>query len=107
MRHPRAPAAGHLETLHLDDPSTRGGNPTMSSTDQQADAPAPADADVPAEHEVPADLALAVEFDAATREQWPALVPGVPPRPGRDELPAPVEEPLSVRVAPGVTVEPL
>src|SRR3954453_18749994 len=107
MRHPRAPAAGHLETLHLDDPSTRGGNPTMSSTDQQADAPAPADADVPAEHEVPDELALAAEFDAATREQWRDLVVGVLRKAGRDELPDPVEDALSVRVATGVTVEPL
>src|SRR3954470_23048474 len=107
MRHPRAPAAGHLETLHLDDPSTRGGNPTMSSTDQQADAPAPADADVPAEHEVPDDLELAAEFDAATRDQWRDLVAGVLRKAGRDELPDPVEDALSVRVATGVTVEPL
>src|SRR3954447_10680047 len=107
MRHPRAPAAGHLETLHLDDPSTRGGNPTMSSTDQQADAPAPADADVPAEHAVPDDLALAGEFEAATREQWRELVAGVLRKAGRDDLPDPVEDALGATVATGVRIEPL
>jgi len=79
----------------------------MSSTDQQADTTAPADADVPAEHEVPDDLALAAEFDAATREQWRELVTGVLRKAGRGDLPDPVEDALSVRVATGVTVEPL
>src|SRR3954453_24045397 len=107
MRHPRAPAAGHLETLHLDDPSTRGGNPTMSSTDQQADAPAPADAEVPAEHEVPDELALAAEFDAATRDQWRELVPGGLRKGGRAQLPAPRADALRQPVATGVSVAPL
>jgi methylmalonyl-CoA mutase len=93
----------------------------MSSTDQQADATAPADAPaaadaevatatdapVPAEHEVPDDLALAAEFDAATREQWRELVAGVLRKTGREDLPDPVEDALSVPVATGVTVEPL
>src|SRR3954464_13345365 len=102
MRHPRAPAAGHLETLHLDDPSTRNGNPTMSSTDQQADAPAPADAEVPAEHAVPEELTLAGEFDAATRDQWRELVAGVLRKAGREDLPDPVEDALRTTVATGV-----
>jgi methylmalonyl-CoA mutase len=75
----------------------------MSSTDQQS----PADADVPAEHEVPDDLALAAEFDAATRDQWRALVAGVLRKAGREDLPDPVEQALAVTVATGVTVEPL
>jgi methylmalonyl-CoA mutase len=79
----------------------------MSSTDQQADGPAPADAEVPAEHEVPDDLALAAEFDAATREQWRELVAAVLRKAGREDLPDPVEEALAVRVATGVSVEPL
>jgi methylmalonyl-CoA mutase len=79
----------------------------MSPTDQQADAPAPADAEVPAEHEVPSDLALAAEFDAATRDQWRELVAGVLRKAGRDELPDPVEEALSRTVATGVRVLPL
>src|SRR5690349_6313466 len=106
MRHPRAPDGARLGTLHRDDPWTRG-NPTMSSTDQQADAPAPADAEVPAEHEVPDDLALAGEFDPATREQWRELVAGVLRKAGREDLPDPVEDALAVPVATGVTVEPL
>src|SRR4051812_22615774 len=106
MRHPRAPAGGRLGTLHRDDPWRRG-NPTMSSTDQQADTPAPADTEVPAEHEVPDDLALAGEFDPATREQWRELVAGVLRKGGREELPDPVEDALAVRVATGVTVAPL
>src|SRR4051812_24351431 len=106
MRHPRAPAGGRLGTLHRDDPWRRG-NPTMSSTDQQADAPAPADADVPAEHEVPDDLALAGEFDAATREQWRELVAGVLRKAGREDLPDPVEDALGATVATGVRIEPL
>jgi methylmalonyl-CoA mutase len=81
----------------------------MSSTDQQADvpAPAPADAAVPAEHEVPSDLALASEFDAATREQWRELVAGVLRKAGREDLPDPVEDALRVPVATGVMVAPL
>ncbi|TFV64235.1 UNVERIFIED_ORG: methylmalonyl-CoA mutase [Bacillus sp. AZ43] len=79
----------------------------MSSTDQQADAPAPADAEVPAEHEVPSDLALAAEFEAATRDQWRDLVAGVLRKAGRDELPDPVEEALTRTVATGVRVAPL
>ena len=79
----------------------------MSPTDRQADAPAPADATVPAEHEVPSDLALAAEFDAATREQWRELVAGVLRKAGREELPDPVEEALSRTVATGVRVLPL
>ena len=79
----------------------------MSPTDQQADAPAPADAEVPAEHEVPSDLALAAEFDAATREQWRELVAGVLRKAGREDLPDPVEEALSRTVATGVRVLPL
>ena len=59
---PARTGAGAGDTLP-DEPSTRGGNPTMSSTDQQADAPERgADAEVPAEHEVPDELALAGEF---------------------------------------------
>jgi methylmalonyl-CoA mutase len=79
----------------------------MSSTDQQADATAHADAEVPAEHAVPSDLALAAEFDAATRDQWRALVAGVLRKAGREELPDPVEDALSRTVASGVRVEPL
>jgi len=80
----------------------------MSSTDQQADAaPAPADAAVPAEHAVPSDLALAAEFDAATRDQWRELVAGVLRKAGREELPDPVEEALGRTVATGVRVAPL
>src|SRR3954464_10106058 len=106
MPHPPAPAGGRLGTLHRDDP-WRGGDPTMSSTDQQADTPAPADADVPAEHAVPDDLALAGEFEAATREQWRELVAGVLRKAGREDLPAPAEDPLGAPVAPGVRIEPL
>jgi methylmalonyl-CoA mutase len=79
----------------------------MTSTDQQADGPAPADAEVPAEHEVPDELALAAEFDAVTRDQWRDLVAGVLRKTGRDELPDPVEDALRVPVAPGVSVAPL
>ena len=81
----------------------------MSSTDRQASGPArtAADADVPAEHEVPEDLALAGQFDAATRDQWRELVAGVLRKAGRDELPDPVEDALRRPVAPGVTVAPL
>jgi methylmalonyl-CoA mutase len=85
----------------------------MSPTDQRADAsapahaPAPADAAVPAEHEVPSKLALAAEFDAATREQWRELVAGVLRKAGREELPDPVEEALARTVATGVRVLPL
>ncbi|SNR57106.1 methylmalonyl-CoA mutase family protein [Blastococcus mobilis] len=79
----------------------------MSSTDQQADAPARADAEVPAEHEVPSDLALAAEFDPVTRDQWRALVAGVLRKSGREELPDPVEDALSRTVATGVRVAPL
>ena len=104
---PRAPGTTPRPgTLQPDEPS-RDGNPTMSSTDQQADAPAPADADVPAEHEVPDDLALAAEFDAATREQWRELVAGVLRKAGREDLPDPVEDALRRTVATGVTVAPL
>lgn len=79
----------------------------MSSTDQQADPTMQAQAQVPAEHEVPDDLALAAEFDAATREQWRALVAGVLRKAGRENLPDPVEHALSATVATGVTIEPL
>src|SRR5215203_2185604 len=102
-RHPLARANAHLGTLSPDPPSTRGGNPTMSSTDQQSAA----DAAVPAEHEVPDALELAAEFDAATRDQWRELVAGVLRKAGRDDLPDPVEDGLAVPVATGVTVEPL
>ncbi|CAA9221485.1 MAG: Methylmalonyl-CoA mutase small subunit, MutA [uncultured Blastococcus sp.] len=81
----------------------------MSSTDQQAEAPAPGgtDAEVPAEFGVPDQLSLAGEFDAATREQWRELVAGVLRKAGREDLPDPVEEALSRTVATGVTVAPL
>jgi methylmalonyl-CoA mutase len=79
----------------------------MSSTDQQADVPAPADADVPAEHEVPDELSLAAGFDAATRDQWRELVAGVLRKAGRGDLPDPVEDALSRTVATGVRVAPL
>ena len=81
----------------------------MSSTGQQAETgiPAGADAEVPAEHEVPDDLALAAEFPAVTRDEWRELVAGVLRRSGRDELPDPVEDALSVPVATGVRVAPL
>jgi methylmalonyl-CoA mutase len=75
----------------------------MSSTDQQSAADAP----VPAEHEVPDALALAAEFDAASRDQWRELVAGVLRKAGRDELPEPVEEALRRTVATGVSVAPL
>ena len=71
----------------------------MSSTDQQSAADAP----VPAEHEVPDDLALAAEFDAATRDQWRELVAGVLRKAGREDLPDPVEDALTATVATGVT----
>src|SRR3954451_3120612 len=61
----------------------------------------------PAEHEVPEDLALAGEFEAATREEWRELVAGVLRKAGREELPDPVEEALPRTVATGVTVAPL
>ena len=81
----------------------------MSSSDQQAGSPAPAgtDAEVPAEFEVPEHLALAGEFDAATRDQWRELVAGVLRKSGREDLPDPVEQALSRTVATGVTVAPL
>ncbi|MCW2703624.1 MAG: mutA [Blastococcus sp.] len=82
----------------------------MSSTDQQAaspDATASADAEVPAEHEIPENLALAAEFDVATRDQWRELVAGVLRKAGRQDLPDPVEEALTATVATGVTIEPL
>jgi methylmalonyl-CoA mutase len=79
----------------------------MSSTDQQADGPAPANAEVPAEHEVPRDLALAAEFEAATRDQWRELAAGVLRKAGREELPDPVEDALSRTVATGVRIAPL
>ena len=67
----------------------------MSSTDQQTATRRPtADAEVPAEHEVPEDLALAAEFDAATRDQWRELVAGVLRKAGREDLPDPVEDAL-------------
>jgi methylmalonyl-CoA mutase len=75
----------------------------MSSTDQQSAADAP----VPAEHEIPDALALAAEFDAASRDQWRELVAGVLRKAGRDELPEPVEEALRRTVATGVSVAPL
>jgi methylmalonyl-CoA mutase len=78
----------------------------MSPTDHPAE-PAHADAEVPAEHEVPEDLSLAAEFDAATRDEWRALVAGVLRKAGREELPDPVEEALSRTVATGVRVAPL
>jgi methylmalonyl-CoA mutase len=61
----------------------------------------------PAEHEVPEDLALAGEFEAATRDAWRELVAGVLRKAGREELPDPVEEALRTTVATGVTVAPL
>src|SRR3954454_7921153 len=61
----------------------------------------------PAEHEVPEDLALAGEFEAATRDAWRELVAGVLRKAGREELPDPVEEALRRTVATGVTVAPL
>jgi methylmalonyl-CoA mutase len=79
----------------------------MSPTDHPAEVPAHADAEVPAEHEVPEDLSLAAEFDAATRDEWRALVAGVLRKAGREELPDPVEEALSRTVATGVRVAPL
>jgi methylmalonyl-CoA mutase len=79
----------------------------MSSTDHKAEALGHADAQVPAEHEVPSDLALAAEFDAATRDQWRELVAGVLRKAGREELPDPVEAALNRTVATGVTVAPL
>ena len=112
--HPGRPArtrphrARPLETLQPDEPSTRGGNPTMSPTDQQRlTRPAHADAEVPAEHEVPDELSLAAEFDAATRDQWRDLVAGVLRKAGREDLPDPVEDALSRTVATGVSVAPL
>jgi methylmalonyl-CoA mutase len=81
----------------------------MSSTDQQAGAPAPAGAgaEVPAEFVVPEHLALAGEFDPATRDQWRGLVAGVLRKAGGEDLPDPVEQVLGVTVATGVTVAPL
>jgi methylmalonyl-CoA mutase len=80
----------------------------MNSTDQTAaDATAPADSDVPAEHEVPEALALAAEFDTATRDQWRELVAGVLRKAGREDLPDPVEQALTATVATGVTILPL
>jgi methylmalonyl-CoA mutase len=80
----------------------------MNSTDQTAaDATAPADSDVPAEHEVPEALALAAEFDTATRDQWRELVAGVLRKAGREDLPDPVEQALTATVATGVTIRPL
>jgi methylmalonyl-CoA mutase len=83
----------------------------MSPTDQQTSSPAvtPADADaeVPAEHAVPEDLALAAEFDRATRDQWRDLVAGVLRKAGREDLPDPVERALARTVATGVSVAPL
>ena len=82
---------------------------TKSSTDQQAGAPGPAgtDAEVPAEFRVPDQLALASEFETATRDQWRELVAGVLRKAGREDLPDPVEQALSRTVATGVTVAPL
>ncbi|MGY1763170.1 methylmalonyl-CoA mutase subunit beta [Geodermatophilus sp. SYSU D00779] len=77
----------------------------MSSSDQQAAAPA--DAEVPAEHEVPDDLRLAAGFPAATREAWRELVAAVLRKAGREDLPDPVEDALRVPVATGVSVAPL
>jgi methylmalonyl-CoA mutase len=79
----------------------------MSSTDHTAEALGHADAQVPAEHAVPSDLTLAAEFDAATRDDWRALVAGVLRKAGREELPDPVEEALARTVATGVRVAPL
>jgi methylmalonyl-CoA mutase len=81
----------------------------MNSTDQRTGpgAATGADAEVPAEHHVPADLALAAEFPPVTRDEWRDLVVGVLRRSGREELPDPVEEALSVPVATGVRVAPL
>ncbi|MDP9459866.1 MAG: methylmalonyl-CoA mutase subunit beta [Actinomycetota bacterium] len=78
----------------------------MSPPDQQTASPAETE-EVPAEHEVPEDLALAAEFESATREQWRELVAGVLRKAGREQLPDPVEEALRVPVATGVTVAPL
>ena len=61
---------------------------------------------------MPDDLALAAEFDAATREQWRELVAGVLRKAGREDLPDPVEDALrrtgrrpASRVAPLYTAE--
>ena len=78
----------------------------MSPPDQPTASPTEAE-EVPAEHEVPEDLALAAEFESATREQWRELVAGVLRKAGREQLPDPVEEALRVPVATGVTVAPL
>ena len=95
---PRTGRRAPGDTRPDDRPSTRSGNPTMSSTDQQSAA----DAHVPAEHEVPHDLALAAEFDAATRDQWRELVAGVLRKAGRRTYPDPVEQALTATVATGV-----
>ena len=70
-------------------------------------SPGSADVEPPAEHEVPDDLALAGEFDPATREQWRELVAGVLRKAGREDLPDPVEEALRRTVATGVQAAPL
>jgi methylmalonyl-CoA mutase len=86
----------------------------MSPPDQQtargAEHPAAtgtADEQVPAEHEVPDELALAAEFDVATRDEWRELVGAVLRKAGREDLPDPVEDALRVPVATGVSVAPL
>jgi methylmalonyl-CoA mutase len=77
----------------------------MTPPDQQ---PAPStDAEVPAEHEVPDDLALAGEFPTVTRDDWRELAAAVLRKAGREDLPDPVEDALSVPVATGVGVQPL
>src|SRR4051794_41312582 len=89
MRPLLARAVGRPETLTADTPSTRGGNPRMSSTDQQAGQPAGTDAEVPAEHAVPADLTLAAEFETATRDQWRGRGGGGRRQAGRGAPPPP------------------
>jgi methylmalonyl-CoA mutase len=56
---------------------------------------------------VPEDLALAAEFESATRDQWRELVAGVLHKAGRADLPEPVEDALRRTVATRVSVAPL
>ena len=79
-----------------DEPSTRNGNPTMRSTDQQTASGA--DAPVPAEHAVPETLALAAEFEAVTREQWRELVAGVLRKAGRAPVPSSTAERIPILI---------
>ncbi|MCW2636605.1 MAG: mutA [Blastococcus sp.] len=80
---------------------------TAPGTDGAAEGVGAADAEVPAEHEVPDDLALAAGFPPVTRDEWRDLVAGVLRKAGRENLPDPVEEALTVPVATGVRVAPL